>query len=225
MKLHYPKSDRLNYKESIAKWEDNEFPYQPFSCIEESNHPEYGVKLLIGYNKDGGCIFISNGFISEVNQKDKVEGYKVSNQEINNYYNKAKRPSDEHSIFRKPKSGDTLLCVAEGRYLGCKFGETYVVDNIGEDERVSFTTDAPYTYDYKYFIVVDAKSLQKSVEIIGNEYRDRADFIFESDVDAMRYGAMSIKIMEDDELIVRKKVEDTEPERRKIYSSELLIRK
>jgi hypothetical protein len=223
MKLHYPKSDRLNYKESIVKWEDNEFPYQPCSCIEESNHPEYGVKLLIGYYKDGGCIFISNGFISEVNQKDKVEGYKVSNQEINNYYNKAKRPSDEHSIFRKPKSGDTLLCVAEGRYGGCKFGETYVVDNIGEDERVSFTTDVPYTYDYKYFIVVDTKSLPKSDDII--DVRGSTAVIFESDVDAMRYGAMSFKILDDDELIVRKKLEDTEPERRKIYSSELLIRK
>ena len=107
---------------------------------------------MIGYTDDFGGIVLSNNSILSV--ENKVEAYKISKQGINSYYKKVKRPICIDSIFRKPQIGDTLLCVACGRYLGCEFGETYVVCGITHDDRISFDSGNPYTYESKYFIVV-----------------------------------------------------------------------
>ena len=49
------------------------------------------------------------------------------------------------------------MCISK-RYQGCEFGETHVLKAI-RDDRLAFSVDSEYTYESKYFIVVDTASI------------------------------------------------------------------
>lgn len=232
MKLLYPKKGRLNYKESLRLFEDAEVPFEPFCCVEETKH-RHGIKLLIGYTDEGSGIFLSDDTISSIDCIGQAEAYKVSNQGMNSYYKKVKRPNIVDSIFRKATVGDTLLCVADGRYLGCEFGETYTVSKITSEGRVSFDEGSSYTYENKYFIVIKSnfKARYDNNSIIDSSGSivvgaksgsrkisgQRKRFIESEDV---KKQTMIVQ----DELITRKKIAKT-LSRRNFFETKLIKRK
>ena len=156
MKLHYPKNI-LSYRYSRDEFDNGELPFAPMTFMTKSSDCGDGVELLIGYLECGAGVFIKDRQISEVRDKGVVDAYKISKQGLKDYYKKSIRPTGDHSIFRKPKLGDTLMCISK-RYQGCEFGETHVLKAI-RDDRLAFSVDSEYTYESKYFIVVDTASI------------------------------------------------------------------
>lgn len=156
MKLHYPKNI-LSYRYSRDEFDNGAIPFSPMTFMTKITNCGDGVELLIGYLECGSGVFIKDRQISEVRDKGVVDAYKISKQGLKDYYKKTIRPTGDHSIFRKPKVGDTLMCISK-RYQGCEFGETYVLKEIRED-RLAFSVDAEYTYEREYFIIVDTASI------------------------------------------------------------------
>lgn len=248
MKLiqNHPKKDFLTYKEAMAKFEDGEFPYEPFCVIEEENFPNHGKKLLIGYRKDGAAIIIQDRTIKQIQSKDEVEAYHVSRMGINTYYKKVARPRESMvSIFRKPKVGDKVMCVAKERYIGAVFGETYTVKEITHEGRIGFEIDAQYTYESKYFVVVSDKKSSVSIAkaIFSGHMHDKKSY--HNDItDAMGYATMyhnsssgrivmgvdpaykdvSDAIADEDALIVRKKLQPEKIKTRRVFDEALIQR-
>lgn len=158
MKLKYPKKDFLSYTESKLRFDNADSSHDPFCCV--SAKMTGIVKLLIGYTLTGEGVFISDTKISLVKEATEIEAFKCSYTETEVIYKKVKRPDGLNSIFKKPEVGDTIMCVANGRYVGCEFGETYTVDEVSGNGRISVDRYNQYTYESKYFIVIDSKRIK-----------------------------------------------------------------
>jgi len=248
MNLLYPKKGRLNYKQSQEKFEDAEVPFEPFSLIREDNNFVLNkTRLIIGYTDSGDVIVLGDDFIVDVSKADKIEAYKISNHGLSTYYKRYNRKKIiKDSIFRKPKVGDTLLCVADGRYLGCKFGDEYIVNRISSDGRLFFDCDTPYSYEDKYFIVVKSGLETRCSDSIQKEYFEPKKKYFNSDTPSA-YTSLDLKeeikkaaiqrksfiesedvkkqtIIVQDELITRKKITKT-LSKRNFFETKLIKRK
>jgi hypothetical protein len=242
MKLLYPKKDFLTYKEALALFEDGEVPYEPFCVVEEENVTHHGKKLLIGYKKDGSAIFIQDRTIEHIKSKDEVEAYKVSKMGINTYYKKVARPRESmDSILRKPKVGDTVLCVANERYVGATFGETYEVKEITHEGRLAFEYGAQYTYESKYFVVIKESRniIAGHIHNLGSFVKPTSDDVVDAMGYAIKYGTTTARVAlgldpykdtfgidtdDDDELIVRKKLSNNPIRARKVFDATLIER-
>jgi len=158
MKLKYPKEGFLTYVESKLRFDNAYSSHDPFCCV--SAKMTGIVKLLIGYTLTGEGVFISDTKISLVKEATEIEAFKCSYTETEVIYKKVKRPDGLNSIFKKPEVGDTIMCVANERYIGCEFGETYTVDEVTGDGRISVDKYNHYTYESKYFIVINSKRVK-----------------------------------------------------------------
>ena len=247
MKLNYPKKDFLTYKESLSKFEDGEVPFEPFCVVEEKDFSNHGRRLIIGYRKDGAAILISDRTIEHISSKGEIQAYHVLNPGIKNYYKKMTRPTNSSiSIFRKPVVGDTVMCVANGRYVGAVFGETYEVKEITHEGRLGFERDAQYTYEAKYFVVVSEIKSPVSInngskEILIGHMHDKKPYYSDA-AHALSYAAMylgnnrvvmgldpafkdfSDAIAHEDELILRKKLQSEEFKTRRVFDEPLIKR-
>lgn len=147
MKLHRPKN-MMSYFDSKKEFDDGELIFPPITYIEYNDE----VKLLIGYTTDRNAVIINDLEISNIKNSKELMSYVVYSKGVK-LYKEVGRPKSSTSIFRKPKVGDTVMCISM-RYQGCVFGDLYKVNSIRE-ERLAFEAGAEYTYEDKYFIVVD----------------------------------------------------------------------
>lgn len=147
MKLHRPKN-MMSYFDSKKEFDDGELFFPPITYIEHNDE----VRLLIGYTTDRNAVIIHDLEISNIKNSKELMSYVVYSKGVG-LYKEVGRPKSSTSIFRKPKVGDTVMCISI-RYQGCMFGDLYKVNSIRE-ERLAFEAGAEYTYEDKYFIVVD----------------------------------------------------------------------
>ncbi len=168
MKLHFPKS-LLPHFDSESLHEDGDVVFEPFSIVKIRAIVD-NLYLVIGYRKDKSVVVIPDQQISFL--RSDIEAFHAEEEGIE--ATKADRKSAfSDSIFRKPKTGDTVMCVAKDRYVGAVFGETYKVKTTEINKgnvRIGFDTGTGFTYEAKYFIVVKSREVLSDKIIIGHTH-------------------------------------------------------
>lgn len=156
VKLTYTKT-LLDFFESENAYDNCTMLIPQFSLLKNRNGGD--INLVIGYGKHKSGNTHKYIVIKERGIRDGVlDAHPINKDGLENpnYYCRIPRTSvDRLSIFSTDiRKGDWVMCVAKNRYKGVQFGESLEVMGVTDESRLQFYgTD--YTYDPKFFVVID----------------------------------------------------------------------
>jgi len=208
----------------------HEFEFQLYDCVQ----PKWlnsGECLIIGFKDDSYIVIRSKNRNLSSDKLAKFNLELISKKCLEKDYKKVNRPN--FGIFKKCRKGDKILCVAKGRYMGVSGGHIYDVEDIINDagiERVHIKgTSGSATYEQKYFIVLRSEEKFSNAWGVSDEVRaSPANTATNTGSIKRLKGNLCIelvdKIIESEDILERKTLEETPLEKRELYDTELIER-
>jgi hypothetical protein len=217
------------------------FLFDLWSCVRSKKDSDVigNTALVIGYEEVGVeefvYIVIPNSVIS-----DEVEIIKVDRDHLESKFQECKRPNT--GLLKKPKKGDTVMCIAKGRYAGVQGGAVNEVLGMPEG-RVKIHEDHHATYEDTYFVVCctsdivsvdgcglvikDSSGSIKSVNFPSMSTTTSLSSEFTKSLRNSLIDEEEIKkrvVVEADKLLKRKTVEESEIKKREVFNLETIKR-
>lgn len=147
-------SDFLNYERSKEIHDNKKEGFELFDLVRigDNRTGDANIFVFMGYTLEENrpCV-LSNKSISS--SSEEITMYNWGNDKFSL---SSKSECEADSIFREPRVGDTVLCIAIDRYRAVAFNDTHKIQSICDKGRLQFEGINHSTYDSKYFIIVES---------------------------------------------------------------------
>lgn len=250
--MNYSPEKVPSVQSSVNLKSPGKFKFDLWSCIISIKSPAVigNTALIIGYIENAVNDYDYVVIPNDVTDSDVLVRV-VGKEHLEKLFAQCERPNK--GFLRTPKKGDTVMCVAKGRYSGVQGGEVCEVLGMPQG-RVNIHEYSQVTYEDTYFVVCKTASETASINSCGEiklplpgeiklplpkfeNYSDSLQQLVGKNTDSSDLSKrLSFKslieenkikkrvVLEADKLIIRKKFEEPKIKKREIFNPKTIQR-
>lgn len=250
--MNYSPEKVPSVQSSVNLKSPGKFKFDLWSCIISTKSPAVigNTALIIGYIENAVNDYDYVVIPNDVTDSDVLVRV-VGKEHLEEFFAQCERPNK--GFLRTPKKGDTVMCVAKGRYSGVQGGEVCEVLGMPQG-RINIHEHSQVTYEDTYFVVYKTASETAYINPCGEiklplpgeiklplpkfeNYSDSLQQLVGKNTDSSDLSKrLSFKslieenkikkrvVLEADKLIIRKKFEEPKIKKREIFNPKTIQR-